>query len=165
VARKNKQPKKTHVSIRRRGPGYIRDHVPVVQRAPLRASSYSVGERCTLVELMVFFLVDREIVNERDISRLVTCTLEVQKCAALLKMGADKPRFGRAAPGLQVVDMFRRLVELQLLKPADARDPNSPSVITPKGLRHIKKQPKKLQLAAQKLVFTDLLDKLARVVL
>ena len=117
-----------------------------------------------IVELMIFFLVDRGIVGERDVQHLVHSNLEVQKCSNLLNIGADKPKLGRSVSRLLVSDVWRRLVELQLLKTEDGRKLNSPATITPKGLRHIKKQSKRLQLCAQKLVYTDLLDKLARVV-
>ena len=132
--------KQTHVSIRRRRPdrSSVRDMVPIVQRAPLRASSYSAGERFMIVELMIFFLVDREIVGERDVQHLVHSNLEVQKCSNLLNIGADKPKLGRSVSRLLVSDVWRRLVELQLLKTEDGRKLNSPATITPKGLRHIK---------------------------
>lgn len=161
-----KSPKNTHVSIRSRRPdrSSVRVMTRIVQRAPIRASSYSAGERFMIVELMIFFLVDREIVGERDVQHLVKSNLEVQKCSTLLNIGADKPRVGRPVSRLLVSDVWRRLTELQLLKTADGRKLNSPASITPKGMRHIKKQSKKLQLCAQKLVYTDLLDKLARAV-
>lgn len=153
-----KQVKQTHINFRRRLPDGRTEHIsePVVHRAPLRARTYSVGERVTIVELMIFNLVDRELVIERDINHLVHAKLKIQKCEDLLNLGLDAPRLGRAAPRLQVIDMWRKLVELKLLKGSR----KTIATITPKGKRHIKKQPKRLRLCAQKLVFTDLLEKL-----
>jgi len=161
VAKKLKQ---THINFRRRLSDDGRtEHVRerVVQRAPLRAATYSVGERVTIVELMIFALVDRELVMERDITHLVNAKLQLQKCENLLNLGLDKSRLGRSAPRLQIADMWRQLVELKLLKATR----KSIATITPKGKRHIKKQPKRLRLCAQKLVFTDLLEKMALAVI
>jgi len=161
VARKRK-PKQTHIIVRHRLPngGIDSKKEEIVQRAPLRAGTYSVGERVAIVELMIFNLVDRELVTERDISHLVHTHLQLQKCENLLNLGQDKARLGRSAPRLQVTDMWRQLVELKLLKGSR----KTIATITDKGKRHIRKQPKRLRLCAQKLVFTDLLEKLARAV-
>lgn len=153
------------ISIRHRLPngGIERKSEAVVQHAPLRAATYSVGERVTIVELMIFFLVDREVVTDQDINHLVISNLKLQKCENLLRLGSTSPRFGRTAPGLQITDVWRQLIDLKLLNSPIRRTGFQVAVtITPKGKRHIKKQPKRLQLCAQKLVYTDLLEKLGR---
>lgn len=155
------------ISIRHRLPngGIERKSEAVVQHAPLRAATYSVGERVTIVELMIFFLVDREVVMDQDINHLVISNLKLQKCENLLRLGSTSPRFGRTAPGLQITDVWRQLIDLKLLNSPIRRTGFQVAVtITPKGKRHIKKQPKRLQLCAQKLVYTDLLEKLGRAV-
>lgn len=160
------------ISIRHRLPngGIERKSEAVVQHAPLRAATYSVGERVTIVELMIFFLVDREVVTDQDINHLVISNLKLQKCENLLRLGSTSPRFGRTAPGLQITDVWRQLIDLKLLNSPTRRTGFQAKrtgfqvavTITPKGKRHIKKQPKRLQLCAQKLVYTDLLEKLGR---
>jgi hypothetical protein len=163
MARKKTRLRQTHVSVRRRQPtGGVKSSMEkVVQRAPIRTATYSVGERCQIVELMIFCLVDREHIEERDINHLIHSTLALQKCNNLLVLGPAKDRMGRSSPHLQVIDMWNQLIALKLLKSSRLRQVKV--TITPKGKRHIKKQPKRLRLCAQKLVYTELLEKLARV--
>ena len=160
----------THVYVRRRKPGggSSNDREAIVQRAPIRASSYSAGERLMIVEIMVFYLIDREIVHCRDITHLVNAYLKLQKCEDLLVIGPNVPRAGTSSARIRLIDLYERLLELRLIGAADPV--NSESVrrteltVTPKGRRHIKKQARRLQACAQKLVFTGLLDKLVRAV-
>ncbi len=61
--------------------------------------------------------------------------------------------------------VFGRLVELRLIKEGSRRFARRrEATITAKGKRHIRKQPKRLRLCAQKLVYTDLLEKLGRAI-
>lgn len=157
-------PKNTHIRFRRRHPDGTVEHemVPVVQRAPLRAATYSPAERFTIVELMIFNIVDRNFVYLACLTHLVQSTLQTQKCEDLLQLGPDKVK-GGAVPrnNIAVGDLALRLVDMKLIKPVNGRKKrHSQLLITPKGSRHIRKQHKRLRKCAQKLVFTDILEKL-----
>jgi len=161
--------KQTQLSVRRRRPSGAIERImrPVVQRAPIRASTYSAAERLTIVELMIFCLVEREIILTEDINHSVMVNLQLQKCENLMNLGADKLRYGKGALRIQIADVWRQLVALKLLnevKRVSRKQDTGRTTITPKGKRHIKKQPKRLFVCAQKLVYTDLLEKLGRAV-
>ena len=159
MARSKKEPKQTHINVRRRSDSGGTTHMmePIVKRAPLREKTYSSGERVMIIELMIFYLVEREFIVElTDITHLVRANLKIQKCEDLgWPMGSR----------VDIGSIFGRLVELRLIEEGSRRSIRRQSAtITAKGKRHIRKQPKRLRLCAQKLVYTDLLEKLGRAI-
>jgi hypothetical protein len=150
-----KRTKNTHYLVYRRGADGHRTHdqVAIVKRAPLRAETYSPAEKFMLCELALLFMIDQEHVWHGDADHLLNARLAVQKCKKLVPVG------------LHGNDMVVHLIKLKIIQPTDGRQPKrSDLVVTPKGKRHIKRQPRRLQLCAQKLIYTNVLDKLVRAV-
>ena len=145
----------THYYIYRRNADGVRSNqrLPIVKRAPLRVNVYTSAERLMIFELMIFYSIDHGHVWMQDITHLVLAQLCLQRCRDLVRSD------------VHAVVLVNEFIILKLLKPSDGRQlRRSDLLITPKGKRHIKRQPRRLQLCAQKLVFTGLLDKLVRAV-
>ncbi len=150
-----KQPRQTHFYIYQRGADGVRGNqrLPIVKRAPLRLKTYTIAEKLVIFELMIFYTIDRGHVWKQDINHQMKAQLCLQKCEELVR--AD------TIAAVHVTDF----INMKLLKIEDPRlSTRSALRVTPKGRRHIKRQPRRLQLCAQKLVYTDLLDKLVRAV-
>lgn len=147
--------RETHYYIYRRNADGVRgnERLPIVKRAPLRVDTYTTAERIMIFELAIFYSIDRGHVWVQDINHLMLAQLCLQKCRDLVESD------------VYAVVLVREFIRLKLLKVTDGRKPRrSDLLITTKGKRHIKRQPRRLQLCAQKLVYVDLLDKLVRAV-
>ncbi len=154
--------RKRRTFVRRPGPDgrLIGETVDLADRAPIRIGCYSPAERLMILELAVLMFVQKNPGMKRSHAR--ACFhghLKVQRCERLY---AFPGRHGEQAQFYSIVDA---LAEQKLFEPMKikGRFIEKPLTLTAKGKRHIKRQSKRLQEVASKLVYTDVLERMARV--
>jgi hypothetical protein len=161
VARKKVIKRKTHVTLRKVRPDGSIDHVrvPIERRAPIRPSSYSPAEKLMIIELAVMYYIDKDKhLRSNSLGNPFADQLALTRCKDLLKLGKNMRAYAS--------EVVEELKERKLVEEIQTRRrgiyKKSPLKITEKGWRHVKRQSKRLREAAQKLIYTDVLDKLAR---
>jgi len=120
----------------------------IMSRCPIRLSCYSPGELHMLGELTLLLYIKKSV-NLTAGSALGAFASQLRYTKAL-----DLP--ARTNQGIS------ELCELGILRATGKNRWAAILEITKKGQRHINRQSKRLRLAAEKLVYTDVLDRLGR---
>ena len=152
-----KRPKTIVVRIPGPNGTTTQQQVEVAARAPIRIGCYTMAERMTILELsFLMFTKKYPGLGHLQLKSAFSGQLRVHQCTAL-----------RGGPGFVVgiSDLLKGMLEMRLLgRPhTDKRTYEAPITITKKGERHIKRQSVRLQRAAQKLVYTDVLERMAMI--
>jgi len=138
----------------------------ILERAPVRASSYSPAERFTIVELALMYYIDLDKhLSPGQFSGPFHTQLKITRSYSFLCLYGNNARHRYVSKmiriDIDVNDLSRRLTDLGYLETVSEVRRKVFLQVTPKGQRHIKRQSKRLRSAARKLIYTSVLDRLA----
>jgi hypothetical protein len=134
------------------------DWQPILPRAPIKPGIYSPAERYMLLELGMLYYIDKNKTTQRNnVYKGFKGELERLRCTKLLIVGE---RYN----SVNLANMVDALVKCGLLNDPSipGRFIEKPLEVSQRGWRHIKRQSERLRKVAQKLVYTDVLDRIAR---
>lgn len=146
----------------------VHEYAKVMDRAPIKVGCYSPAERFLIVELALLFYVKKDTkLTPHTVSTSLKNQLVYARCEQLLNVGVLSHNVY-----IHISLMAKSLISAGYIETTQAKpgrrghfSPDSPwdeLRVTKKGWRHVKKQSQRLRLAAEKVIYTSVLDRLGR---